>query len=75
MKYGALRDGKRVRIEGKAGDGLMEVTWCEETHFGAARRGGQGLDLIERLIRSAGGTLKREVEATQMRATITMPII
>jgi PAS domain S-box-containing protein len=75
LKYGALRNGGRVRIDGEARDGHVELSWCEDTDFGTARPGGQGLHLIERLIRTASGTFKREIGPGQMRATMTLPFI
>ncbi|HEX8412390.1 MAG TPA: PAS domain-containing protein [Sphingomicrobium sp.] len=74
MKYGALRDGRRVQIDGTAGDGFAAIIWQEETVFGAPRAGGQGLGLIERLIKTAGGTFQREVDDRQMRAIMTLPV-
>lgn len=74
MKYGALRDGRRVRIEGRICDGDIELIWREPTDFGTARAGAQGFNLIDRLIRSAGGTIRRDVETSQMAATIQLPI-
>ncbi|KQT35214.1 hypothetical protein ASG29_03635 [Sphingomonas sp. Leaf412] len=75
LKYGALRHGGRVRIDGVPRDGMVEITWREETRFGAARPDGQGLHLIERLIRTAGGGFRREVDPDGMRATIVLPVI
>jgi two-component sensor histidine kinase len=75
LKYGALRDGGRVRIDGEARDGFVELSWCEETDFGRARPGGQGFHLIERLIRTAGGTFRREIDPGLMRATMMLPLI
>jgi PAS domain S-box-containing protein len=74
LKYGALRNGGRVRIDGETRDGIVELSWCEETEFGAARPEGQGLHLIERLIRTAGGTFRRVIDAGQMRAIMTLPL-
>lgn len=73
LKYGALRDGRPVRISGSARDGAIELTWTEDTEFGATRDGGQGLRLIERLVGTAGGTFKRDIEPHFMRALIVLP--
>jgi two-component sensor histidine kinase len=75
MKYGALCNGQRVRIEGKSADGSIELMWREQTNFGSARPGSQGLALIERLIGTAGGTFRREVDGNEMRAIIRLPLI
>ncbi len=74
LKYGALRDGRRVNIDGAAGDGFIELSWREETDFGAARAGGQGLGLIERLIRTAGGSFTRHLDGDYMKAVMTLPV-
>jgi PAS domain S-box-containing protein len=74
MKYGALRDGRRLRIEGRIDDGDIELVWSEPTDFGAARPGSQGLDLLGRLIRNAGGSIGREIEPGHMIAIIRLPL-
>lgn len=73
LKYGALRDGRPVRISGSAQVGKVELSWEEDTEFGAERQGSQGLGLIERLMSTAGGTFRRDIEPHLMRATITLP--
>jgi PAS domain S-box-containing protein len=73
LKYGALRDGRPVRISGSTRDGAIELTWAEDTEFGAARPGSQGLKLIERLVSTAGGTFRRDIEPHLMRALIVLP--
>lgn len=74
LKYGALRNGDRIHIEGSVVENEIRLVWCEQTKFGAARPGGQGLRLVERLIRTAGGTLRREVDGTQMRTFVSLPM-
>ena len=73
LKYGALRDGRPVRISGSTRDGAIELTWIEETEFGTTRAGSQGLGLIERLVGTAGGTFRREIQPHLMRALIVLP--
>ncbi len=73
LKYGALRDGRRIRISGATRDGVIELSWREETDFGTARPGGQGLTLAERLIRTAGGTLDRALDPGEMRTVVRLP--
>lgn len=75
LKYGALRNGRRIRIDGMVRDGVVELSWSEDTDFGSVRPGGQGLHLIERLIRTAGGTFLREIEPGRMRTIVTLPIV
>ncbi len=74
LKYGALRNGGRVRVDGQMIEDKLEISWLEETGFGAARPGGQGLTLIERLIKTAGGSFRREILEAEMRAIVTMPV-
>lgn len=73
LKYGALRDGSPVRISGLTEEGTIELVWEEDTEFGPPRSGSQGLGLIERLVGTAGGTFRREIEPQLMRASITLP--
>lgn len=73
LKYGALRDGRAVRISGTMRDGAIELTWTEDTQFGAPRPGSQGLGLIERLVGTAGGSFRRDIEPHVMRAQIILP--
>jgi two-component sensor histidine kinase len=72
LKYGALRDGSRVVIEGATRESKVELTWRENTEFGVARPGGQGLNLIERLIKTGGGSFVREITEREMRVTMTL---
>jgi len=74
LKYGALRDGRPVRIAGRLADDLVELEWTEETMFGTARPGGQGLGLMERLIGTAGGSFMRQVTDGCMTAFFRLPI-
>lgn len=74
LKYGALRHGNRISIAGGIRDGMVELVWREDTNFGVPRPGGQGLHLVERLIRTAGGALRREVDAAEMRIFLTLPV-
>lgn len=74
LKYGALQHGGRVNVDGRMVDGVLEITWTEDTAFGPARPGGQGLTLIDRLIGTAGGTFRRDITDTQMRAIVTLPV-
>lgn len=74
LKYGALREGGRIRVDGKTESGLVELSWSEDTEMGEGRAGGQGLVLIARLIATAGGTLGREVIPGNMTVTVRLPI-
>jgi len=74
LKYGALKHGNPIRIEGALRNESLELTWWEQTEFDEARSGGQGLGLVERLIRTARGQFRREVGADHMLAVINLPV-
>jgi two-component sensor histidine kinase len=54
LKYGALKLGPAVSINGKADEEMLHRIWREQTDFGPAREGGQGLGLVERLVHASG---------------------
>lgn len=74
LKYGAMRNGNQVRVDGVSHSNNVTLTWLEETAFQDPRSGGRGLRLIERLVETAGGSFKREVGGEMMRATMTLPL-
>lgn len=74
LKYGALRDGRPVKIEGTATQGFVELSWYEKTSFNNSRPRGQGLTLIDRLVKTAGGSFQHEIDAQHMRAIMTLPV-
>jgi PAS domain S-box-containing protein len=75
LKYGALKHGRRIRIDGKAGDGMLHLTWREGTSFGKPRAGGQGLELIDRLVRASGGSFTFEHDESVFLARISLPTV
>ena len=75
LKYGALRHGGRIYVEGSALAGFVELSWSEDTELGDGRAGGQGLVLIDRLITTAGGSFQREVRTGKMIVTVKLPIV
>lgn len=73
LKYGALKHGRRIRVDGeKVGDELVLI-WFEQTQFGDQREGGQGLNLIERIVRASGGRLVRTNEPSHLRVEVAFP--
>lgn len=74
LKHGALRRGARIHISGSLRDELIELVWCEDSQFKTERRSGQGLELVERLIGTAGGYFRREVQPDAMQTFIMLPI-
>lgn len=75
LKYGALKHGHPVAIDGSESDGALRLTWREHTSFGTAREGGQGMELIDRLIRASGGTFVPQHEGDLFVATTTLPVL
>lgn len=74
LKYGALRNHARVRVDGRIAGGELVLTWQEEAEFGPARVGGQGLGLIERIVRVSGGRVERQVEDHQFTVEAKFPL-
>lgn len=74
LKYGALRNGNPVNIDGVAQNDSVELTWREDTVFEKPRLGGRGLELIKRLVETAGGSFNREIGEKSMRATMILPL-
>lgn len=75
LKYGALKLGRAITISGEADDNVLHLTWREQTDFGPLREGGQGLGLVERLVRASGGTFERQHQAGVFLARISLPIL
>lgn len=75
LKYGALKHGHTIKVDGSERDGVLHLTWCEATSFGAARAGGQGMELIDRLIRASGGSFVPEHEDGVFTARISLPVL
>jgi two-component sensor histidine kinase len=75
VKYGALKRGDRVRVSGEVAGTLLKLCWREETEFGPQRRGGQGLKLLDRIVRSCGGLLNRVVEPETMTTEVYIPYV
>ena len=74
LKYGALKHGATVQVSGSIADDGLELIWREETVFGQARDGGQGLNLIDRIVQASGGRIERRVEGGQFVAKATFPL-
>ena len=74
LKYGALKNGDPIGIEGAAEGDRLYLTWREPTLFGASRQGGQGLELIDRIIRASNGTATYERADDQLTVRVSFPI-
>ncbi len=62
-KHGALAHGGRIVIKAKLSDRDLEIVWDEKSTspvVGTSRLGGQGLSLIERIVKARNGSLTVE---------------
>jgi PAS domain S-box-containing protein len=75
LKYGALKSGRPIRIDATTAGQELHVTWREETAFAGNRDGGQGIGLIERIVRANGGTFSRDIEPGQLIARLAIPVL
>lgn len=74
LKYGALKAGSPVQVSGRIVGDELELVWREETVFGQARDGGQGLDLIDRIVKASGGRIERRVEDRRFVVQAAFPL-
>ena len=74
LKYGALKHGSPVQVSGRVVGDELELVWREETVFGRSRDGGQGLDLIDRIVKASGGRIERRVEDRQFVVQAAFPL-
>jgi len=74
LKYGALKHGTAVRVEGQLVDDELQLTWQEEAVLAPTRVGGQGLDLIDRIMRASGGRIERWIEDHQFTIQAVFPL-
>jgi len=75
VKYGAFKQGGRVCVSGEIVGTLLKTRWREETRFGPQRRGGQGLKLLDRIVRSSGGMVNRVFEPEIMTTEVYLPYV
>lgn len=75
LKYGALKNGGQIYVDGAALAGFVQLSWSEDTDLGDGRAGGQGLVLIDRLITTAGGSFQRAVSTGKLIVTVKLPIM
>lgn len=74
LKYGALKNRARVRINGRIIGHELELTWQEEAVLAEARAGGQGLELMDRIVRASRGRIEREIEDQRFTIRATFPL-
>lgn len=73
LKYGALKHGKPVGIDGVTENNMLRLIWREPTRLGASRDGSQGLGLIDRLIAVSGGTVDYADDNGDLVVRIALP--
>jgi two-component sensor histidine kinase len=59
-KHGALSHGGSIEVFSWTADDILEIDWVEQSRVAPAehdRKGGQGLKLIERIVRTRRGTI------------------
>jgi two-component sensor histidine kinase len=74
LKYGALANGAKVKVHAEAEDNFCTLVWSEQTEFRGQREGGQGLKLIERIVRSTGGRVVRSINGPDLTVRISLPL-
>ena len=76
-KHGALAHGGDVRVCVEAADGRLAIIWSETSLCPVAahhRDGGQGIRLMDRIVRARGGTIGMEWKPFGLDVTLTLPI-
>ena len=74
LKYGALRNGAKVKIDAWIERNTCVLSWAEDTRFAGQRDGGQGLTLIDRIVRASGGSVERSADAAGLTVRISLPL-
>jgi PAS domain S-box-containing protein len=74
LKYGALAKGAKVRVDVEVEHDFCTLVWSEETEFETPREGGQGLALIDRIVRSTGGYVEWETGGSTLTARISLRV-
>jgi two-component sensor histidine kinase len=74
LKYGALKHGNRILVDGRLAGNEVELTWREETVFAGQREGAQGLTLIDRIVRASGGRIERAFGERHFTVSVVFPL-
>ena len=72
-KHGAMANGGAIHINTSNVDGLLDVSWDERSNSKVAahdRTGGQGLQLIERIVRARNGSLAIDWRDQGLKVTL-----
>jgi PAS domain S-box-containing protein len=73
-KHGAFNHGGRVEVSAAVADGTIAIVWDEQCHCTIQvhdREGGQGLKLIERIMRARRGTIATAWRDDGLTVTLT----
>ncbi|MFS0773669.1 sensor histidine kinase [Sphingomonas sp. 1P08PE] len=75
-KHGALGHGGEIHVGSALSGGLLTVTWSERslravTHH--SRQGGQGIRLMERIVRTRGGSIAIGWQTDGVEVTLAFP--
>lgn len=74
LKYGALKHGTRVRLEAQILGEELVFTWQEQSVPTPLRPGGQGLNLIDRIMWASGGRVERQIEQGWFTVRAVFPL-
>lgn len=78
LKYGALRSGIAVQCQGRIEDGWLHLSWIEPLESAEgfdgddASSAGTGLTVINRIVMSAGGQVRRDMTSTELRVDFSL---
>ncbi|MFO6465989.1 PAS domain-containing protein [Jannaschia sp. KMU-145] len=81
-KYGALRSNEgRVSVDWARRDGVLEVRWLErgladepDDRQETASGGGTGTNLVQRILKAAGGQIETDLHADGIDVTVRLPL-
>ncbi|MBR0553056.1 PAS domain-containing protein [Stakelama marina] len=74
LKYGAMKNGLKVQVDARHGDGELCLDWVEPTRIAERRPGGQGHGLIERMLQANGGSVAFTEEGDLLRVQVRLPV-
>lgn len=76
-KHGALRHGGKIEVSTETLDGALQTSWIEVSNQPVAaksRPGGQGINLIQRIVAIRNGTIETVWETNGPIVTVRFPI-
>ncbi len=75
-KHGALNHGGEIHVGSHAANGLLRIRWAERTGRAIRQRerdGGQGLNLMQRIVCARGGSIELEWQVDGLTVTMIFP--